>query len=233
MIKLTFPDLPRRELTLDSIDPVRGEPYPNGDGPPPLEGRVFLGGPHSRQVTPEFVADDPELSAYVERESEHHTYHLVFMNLSFAVEPVSPRLASATLDLRLSATVPTPEPVALSMTPRRITDSAQVQRGFRLGPQLMLMEVEASLGSIERTTVREEHELFLQALRLLRPDPAWEFRRTKSMNLEGAHDLVMVVRTARNTAAGVTCTVTASTKAHMRRWYRRELPDPLQLGAAL
>lgn len=233
MIELPVPDLPKRELTLESIDPVRGEAHPVGEAPPPLAGRIFLGGPYARQVTSDFVADDPGLSAYVDSESSHHAYHIVYMNLSFAARPVTPRLASATLSMKLSATVRTPEPIALSMSPRRMSDTTEVQRVFRLGPQLTLADVDASLGEIGKTTSRKEDEVFLQAMRLLRSDPAWEFRRTRTRDIEGSYDLVMIVRAARNAATGITCTVTASTKAHLRRWYRRELLDPLRLETAL
>ncbi|MDV7215225.1 hypothetical protein [Streptomyces prunicolor] len=233
MIELVVPELPQQELTLDSIDPVRGDAHPAGGGPPPLAGRIFLGGPHGRPLTREFVAADPDLAAYVERELEYHSYYLVYLNVSFAAEPAAPRLATATLDLKLSTTGNTSEPVALSMTPRQITDSVQVQRSVRFGPKLALMDVEATLGEVSKSTTRDEREVFLQALRQLRSDPTWEFRRTKTMDISGAFDLAMVVRTERDAAIGVTCTVTASTKGNLLRWYRQELAGPLQVGTVL
>jgi hypothetical protein len=119
------------------------------------------------------------------------------------------------------------------MTPRQITDTRQVQRSVRLGPQLALMNVEATLGEASKTTMREEREVFLQALRQLRSDPTWEFRRTKTMDISGAFNLAMVVRAERDAAIGVTCTMTASTKGNLLRWYRQELAGPLQVGTVL
>ena len=251
-VELVVPEMSRRDLTLDWVETVRGdvpadeEPVydapPDGEpaGPargypprvvPPLRGRVSVGGPFADPVTPEFVAANAELSAFVRTESAHHEYHVVYMSVSFAARPATPRLVAARVELTLSSTVRTPEPVALSMSPRHFSDSTQVQRVLKLGPQLSLLEVEAGLGEVSRTTTREDREYFLQALNPMRSDPVWEFRRTKAMDHVGAYDQVMVVRTARGAATSVSGVVSASTKGNVWRWYEQDLPEPLRLAS--
>ncbi|MCX5376138.1 hypothetical protein [Streptomyces sp. NBC_00091] len=119
------------------------------------------------------------------------------------------------------------------MSPYRVSDVSQVQKSWRLGPQLSLLGTDASIGEIGRTTSQAEHQLFLQALRPLRSDPAWEFRRTRTNELEGSHLLRLVVRTAYGTATGISCAITARAKTPLLRRYRKELPNPLRLETVL
>jgi hypothetical protein len=233
MIELSLPVLPEQELTLESDEPSRGGPDPGATGLPPLEGRVTLGGPFTVPVTPDYVADDPSLRMFVEQEAAHSVYHVVHLSLTFAGEPGAPRLARAAIELGLSSTSTAAEPVAWSMTPLRVTETAQVERSFTLGPTLKLHEAEASLGGIGQTVTGSRTDVFLQALRELRPDPAWEFTRTRDMHLYGSHRLTMVVRAPRDGATSLSGTVRAATKGGLLRWYRRELPDPLPLVSVL
>lgn len=233
MIEYSLPELPLREVVLDCVDPVRGGEEGVG-APPPLAGRISLGGPDSRPITRAMVAKDSELLAYLEDESRFHEYYLVQVAMSFAVRPVTPRLTSATLALSLTSTVSPPEPAAVSMTPWLINSSVQRERTIKFGPQLTILEVEASLGEISTKTTSEQREPFLRALKLRTSEPCWEFTRTKTMELANCHDLVMVVRTARNSSTGITCQVSARTRGNItRRWAERELPDPLILSSVL
>lgn len=243
MIELTTPELQTQELALESIDPSRGEdgtvggpadrdvPILGSTAPSPLRGRVFVGGPLARRITPAVVADDLELSAFIDRQSPHFDYHLVHLSVTF--QPGAPKLNKAVLDLRLTALNGPGEPIALSMTPRRLVDARQVQRTLRLGPQLTFMEVEATLGEYQRSSTAPSQKVFLEALRPLRSDPSWEFRRTPAMSLTGSHDLALVVRAPAGAPTAVSLTVSAATKANLVRWYRSTLPDPLRLDAVL
>jgi hypothetical protein len=231
MITVTLPALVEDQLTLDSDEPTRGA-HGTG-GVPPLAGRVAVGGPYAVPVTPEFVAGDPGLRAFVEREMAQNVYHLVHLSLSFAAEPAAPALDQAAIELRLSAATAVCPPVAWSMTPLQITDSVNVERTFRLGPELKLEEAGLSLGSVERTVSGPRTEIFLQAQRELRSDPAWEFQRTRTMRLYGSHRLVMVIRAGKDDAVSISGTVRAATRGNLLRWYRRELPGPLPLTAVL
>jgi hypothetical protein len=230
MIVVPLPALPEQQLTLEIDEPSRGA---RRDGGLVLADRIALGGPYAVPVTTDYVAGDPDLKAFVEQEAVHSVYHVVHLSVSFATEPATPPLDRASIELTLSATAGVAPPVAWSMTPLQVVDPVQVTRRFRLGPQLKLQEVEVSLGEIERTTSRQRPEIFLQAQRELRSDPAWEFHRTGGMKLHGSYRLIMVVRAARDEAASVSGAMRASVKGNLLHWYRRELPGPLSLAAAL
>lgn len=241
MIKLVLPPLRERSLTMEADWPTRTASDPRdhewetererGERPP-LAGRVAFGGPLAVPVTSDYVTDDPVLRVFVEREAAHSVYHLVHMSVSFAGEPATPRLDSVVIELTMSSTGG-PEPVAWSMAPLRITDPVQIERGFRLGPNLKLQDLEVGVGEFEWKASSSRSEIFLQAHRELRADPAWEFRRTAAMALYGSHRLIMVVRSARDEATSVTGTIRAATKGNLLRRYRRDLPDPLSLAAVL
>jgi hypothetical protein len=233
MIELSLPTLPERELTLESDDPSRDGSDSGAPGLPPLEGRVTLGGPLALPLTPDQITDDPVLRAYVEQEAAHSVYHLVHLSLSFAGQPGAPRLTSAKIELKLSSTSTGTEPIAWSMTPLRVTDTTQMERGFTLGPSLKLSEMEASVGEIKQTVTGSRTEVFLQALRELQPDPAWEFTRTRDMDLYGSYRLIMVVRAPLDGATSLSSTVRAATRTGLLRKYRRELPEPLTLVSVL
>lgn len=233
MIELPFPVLPEQQLILESDEVSRGGSESGGQGVAPLEGRVAVGGPYAVRITPDQVSDDPGLRMFVEQEAAHSVYHLVHLSLSFTGGSGVTPLARAAMELKLSSTSTAAEPVAWSMTPLRVTDTAQVERSFTLGPQLKLNDIEVSLGEVGRTVTQTRTDVFLQALRELRPDPAWEFARTRDMNLYGSHRLTMVVRAPRDGATSLSGTVRAATKANLLRWYKRELPDPLPLVSVL
>jgi hypothetical protein len=231
MIMIPLPALPEQDLILDSSGPSRGEPH-NGSVPP-MVGRIALGGPLAVPVTPDYVAADPALRAFVDREAAHSVYHIAHLSVSFAAEPATPRLHTASIELMLSPGGHEPEPVAWSMSPLLVTDPARVERRFRLGPELKLQDMELSLGEVEKTVSRQQAEVFLRAQRELRSDPAWEFKRTKSMNMYGSYRLVMVVRSARDGVTSMRVTLRVATKGNLLRWYRSDLPEPISVTAIL
>jgi hypothetical protein len=236
MIELAWPELPLRDLTLDCIeapDRVTRSAVAAQPSPGPLAGRIRIGGPHSRKVSAEFVAADPELSAYVDRQSAFFEFYVVHLTVSFAVRPVAPRLRSATVQLRLTSVPAWPEPVALSMTPQIVVDEVHEERAIRIGPELKLLEAGASLGDYTRTRSSVRREPVVLGLGLDGCEPAWEFTRTSSADLAGDHRLAMVVKTAAGSAASVSGVVTARTEGNLRRRFERELAEPLQLDSVL
>ncbi|MGH3937573.1 MAG: hypothetical protein ACRDTG_02910 [Pseudonocardiaceae bacterium] len=149
-------------------------------------------------------------------------------------EPVTPRLEKAEVRLTLTSVGGAVAPIAWSMTPMRITHSSELTTTVQLGPQLALFGVEASLGSVERGRTEQRQEVYLEGLNALRSDPAWELRRTSTMELRGSHRLAMVVRTER----GATTTIGGCVHAAVRggSFLRREhsdLPRPLTVSAQL
>jgi hypothetical protein len=221
MIEIAVPPLRERELTLEPVTETRGDH--EAARLPPLTRRIALGGPLAVPVTPDYVAGYPDLRTFVEQEAGHSTYRLVHLSVSFAAEPAAPRLEAVTLEFRLTAAREAPQPVAWSMAPLRLTDVAHVERSFRLGPHLKLEDVEVSAVEYEKVTSRQQVEVFLQAQRELRSDPAWEFRRTRALDLYGSHRLVMVVRAGREQATGISGTVHAVTKGNLLRRYRQQV----------
>ncbi|NKZ01648.1 hypothetical protein [Nocardiopsis alborubida] len=198
-----------------------------------MTGRVFLGGPISVPVTPDYVAEAPDLRAFVEREAEHSAYHLVHLSVSFRSAPGLPRLYTSSVELRLSSPSKVRAPVAWSMSPLRVSDVSQTERTFSLGPELKFQDVEMTVGGYEASTSRTRAVPFLLGVRELREDPGWEFTRTRTMSLDGSHRLVLVVRSDRTAPTGVTVTVRASTRGNLLRRYKSALPKPLTLTAVL
>jgi hypothetical protein len=222
VIDIACPALQEHGLTLDLVASFRG--LHEAPRTPSLTGRIALGGPFAVPVTPEYVAGDADLRAFVEQESAHSTFHLVHMSVSFAAEPSAPQLETTTLYLRLGCAAGLREPVAWSMTPLRAADATQVERRVKLGPQLKLIDAE-----FEQTVSRQRDEIFLQAQRELRSDPAWEFRRTKNSPLYGSHRLIMVVRAAKGQPTSISAAVSATARGNLLRRYAREFQDVLSL----
>jgi hypothetical protein len=235
MIPVAFPDLPEQALVLEPDRRYRSGTggLPEEDGTQLLAGRIALGGPYAVPVTPDYVAADPELRTFVVQEAAHNVYYLVHLSVSFAAEPTRPRLERLAIELRLSSSVTPPTPVAWSMAPLRLSDSVQVEHGFRLGPELKLAGAEFKVGEVERNVSEQRAKVFLQAQRELRSDPAWEFTSARKMSLYGSYRLVMVVRTAKDAATSVSSTLRAATRGNLLHRYRRELPESLPLTTVL
>jgi hypothetical protein len=231
VLVVSLPSLPEQGLTLESSDPSRGAH--EAARVPPLTDRIALGGPVAVAVTPDYVADDPGLRAFVAGEAAHAVYYLVHLSVSFAAEPASPRLDSAALDLTLSGPADAPQPVAWSMSPLRVSDPVQLERRFSLGPELKLADVSVKLGELDRTVSRQREDIFLQAQGELRADPRWEFQHTPAARLYGSFRLIMVVRAATGQPTSLSATIRAATKGNLLRRYRRELTGPLALTAVL
>ncbi|MFF7076412.1 hypothetical protein [Streptomyces lavendulae] len=236
MIEFDDPQLPEQDLVLLPDEALRGDEPGTGQGPdapPPLRGRVRLGGPLAQRLTHDQLAGDPGLTEYLTGQADAYDYYLVHLSLTFAPTPQRPRLEFAHLALDLSAKPETPPPLAHSMDPMRLTDAVQVTRTRRLGPQLSLLGTDASLGEVGRNQEYTAHQPFAQALGLHGSTPGWEFRRTVATELTGCHVLRLVVRTAVGSVTDLACTVTAGVKIPLLRRYTRTLPHPLRLEATL
>jgi hypothetical protein len=196
-----------------------------------LERRVSVGGPVAVPVTPGYVADDRDLRAFVEQEARRARYHLVHFAMTF--EPCGsgdPALEAASIEIVLSSHDSAVDPIAWSMLPLRVLDPFQVTQSAKLGPELKFLGVEATAGSVEGSRTQQHAEVFLEGLRVLRADPAWQFERTRSFSLSGSHRLMMVVRAGRGATVRGNITVRASIRQRRIFSYRADLPDPLQLS---
>ncbi|MDT3398736.1 hypothetical protein RKE29_19145 [Streptomyces sp. B1866] len=205
------------------------DPWPTGpvppDGPSPLGDRIMLGGPLSVPVTPELIADDAELRAFVAQEAATAAYHLVHTSLTCDRDG-GPALRAVSLGFGLSAGAGAPfQPVAWSMTPKRLTEAIQTTTSAQLGPQL---------GFVGHSRTTQRGRVCLEALRELRSDPGWEIRRTRTVRIGGTYRLTMVVRAPRGAAVRTAVAVRATVRRGLgSRHYRQDLPGPLLLDAAL
>ncbi|WP_175408449.1 hypothetical protein [Streptomyces sp. TRM64462] len=233
MIELADPQLIEQDLELLPGDAVRGDPARPDDEKPPLAGRIKLGGPEARRLTPDWLAADPELARYHQEQSHVYDFFLLTLSVTFVSAAQRPRLEFAHVGLSLTTKPGAPEPIAHSMDPMRRTDAVQVTRTRRLGPQLSLLGADASLGEMGRTVGFTTHQPWVEALGLHAAEPAWEFRRTVATELSGCHVLSAVIRTGAGAATDVACTVTAGVKIPLLRRYHRKLRDPLRLEVAL
>ncbi|MGR3932866.1 hypothetical protein [Streptomyces sp. BRA346] len=226
MIDVILPALPERELT-----PV-SEETPQA---PALTGRITLGGPVSVPVTSELVAADPELLAFVEAEAHTAVYHLLLCAVSCTQDPTplgKERVALHTvnLDLTLSTEADTEAagpaafgPVAWSMAPHQLTDTADPSAPVRLGPRLALRDDSHAPPPGERVC--------LEARRELRSDPGWEIRRTGTVPIGGTYRLAMVVRAPRGTVSLAAVAVGATVReGHTLHRFRAEIPRPVRLA---
>lgn len=234
MQNVEIPELSNRPVVL-ALDErtLRGGKRDNQEAEPmpALRGRVLVGGPVAVPVTPRYVADDSDLRAFVEQEAKRARYHLVHFAMTFErAESAAPALEAASIEIVMSSHNSATNPIAWSMLPMRVLDPFQITQAVKLGPQLKLHEAELSLGSVERSRTQQHAEVFLEALRELRADPAWQFERTKSFNLTGSHRLTMVVRAGRGATVRGSITVKATIRPHRLFSYRADLPDPLQLS---
>lgn len=238
MIEFAFPELPGEPLSLplDRTGRSPGGPVPAG---PPLDGRVSLGGPLAVPVTSAYAADDKDLAAFVEQEAARAVYHVVHLAVAMAPEPRTPRLDSVRVELNLSAHGSPAgsgqePPIAWSMAPSKIDDEEQIGTTLRLGPQLKIAPLEATLGDYSRTrTVRRSRPL-LEAVGELSPQPRWVMRGTKDTPLTGSQRLVLVVRVPIGIVAELATTVQASVmKGSILRRYVRQLPGALSLSTVV
>lgn len=219
MIDVVLPDLPQRELSLPAAGPVRG---PGGSAPPPLGGKVLLGGPVSVPLDAKAVAHDMELQAFVEAEATSAVYHLLHLSITCEQESGGPELRTVDVDLTLSAdTVAAFQPTAWSMTPKQLTETVESTTSAQLGPQLAFV-------GYSRTV--QQSRVCLEALRELRSDPGWQIRHTRAARIGGTYRLAMVVRAPRGATSRAAVTVEAAVrKGPVMRRYREAVPDPVSL----
>lgn len=234
MQNVEFPELSHRPVVL-ALDErtLRGAERDDQEAEPmtALRGRVSVGGPVAVPVTSRYVADDSDLRAFVEQEAKKARYNLVHFAMTFErARSADPALETASIEILLSSHDSAVKPIAWSMLPLRVLDPFQVTQVVKLGPQLKLHEAEFNIGSVERSRTQQHAQVFLEALRELRADPAWQFERTKSFSLTGSHRLIMVVRADRGATVRGTITVKAAIRLRRLFSYRADLPHPLQLS---
>ncbi|WP_433372097.1 hypothetical protein ACQPZX_48780 [Actinoplanes sp. CA-142083] len=234
MTEISPPALDAGPLQLDlESTVVRGS-----DGvlpePPDLSGRVFLGGPVSMPITAD-SAGDPGLAAWLKSQQDRYAFWRLHLEATFQTRDGEPPFESATVQLALASPDGSGEaPITWSMAPRRLTDDVEVVRRWQLGPELGLADVTATVGSVGGETKSRQSAIYLEAVRLLRPDAGWEFRRTKQRPLAGLPEPLMAIVRA---PAGGTVQLVVSVRATVRERqlfrYRSRSATPVLLSAEL
>lgn len=226
MTDVLFPEIPEQSLSFHAVTRYRGPEEQTGASAA-LDGRVFLGGPTAFPMTAKRY---PGMRAYLEADAAHHRYYEVHLALSFKGADEPPPVHTVSLEMRLSSPASATQPIAWSMAPARIEDPADRDLKFEIRPQIKIVGVEASAGSISGT-VNRAGQPFLVALGELGSNPGWEIRHT-SLPLDGQQRLILVIRAAKDVDTQVDIQVTATTKSSVLRRYRA-LPVPLKLSALL
>jgi len=228
MMEISPPELSEVPLAmvLGTVDRDT-EPSPP-DPASALDGRLRLGGPVSVPVTTAYTADNPELQMFVEQEAAQYRYHLVHLALTATSEPDHDRFERVLIQLDLSGDGPE-APIAWSMTPDRVDGEAQLSTKWHLGPHLKLFDV-----SVEHTETRAGGARYLEALYVLRSDPAWELHSIRGREISGIHRLTLVVRSPIASTTRIDGSVQATLVRGRRPWRARAgLPAPLTLSAVL
>lgn len=214
--------LDTRQIRHDGNGPA-GEPAPE----PVLAGRVAVGGPIAANVAKAMVDEDPALAAFVESQEATSRFMLLHLAVTFQGTDDDPPLQSASVEFKLSSESG-PAPIAWSMAPAVVSHPSQISQTVKIGPQLKLFGVEASGLSVERSRTHQSEEVFLEALRELRSDPAWEFSRTRTMTLRGSHRLIMIAQGPRGTSARGEIKIRAAVRRRRLFSYQAVL-DPMTL----
>lgn len=176
-----------------------------------LEGWVSLGEPVVLPLTPERLADDPALRDFVAR--EEFAFCLVHLACSFRPREGEP-FANAWLEVLLARAdgMPRPLPVAWSMYPRRLEKAVEVSRTVRLGASLKVEDIAGAESGMEQEERWTHHEVYLQALNELQPNPIWEFHSTPRAEIRGLQRLVLVVRAPKAAPAQATVRLSATVR---------------------
>lgn len=230
MIDIDLPDLPPHVLDFVPEDvPVRDYPAEEEDLPSPA-GRVVFEGPRAVPVTAQYVAKDPELEAFVVGEAPHSSYYLVHAALMLRADDDEPPFESDVVRMRLSAGNAA-APIAWSIRPQRVAETAEVTTGWQLGPKLSIADVAGfELGSMERSTTETHEEVYLESRGELGSTPEWLLHRTANRPLRGSHRLIMVVRAPRGAVTEATITVRTRVRARQLLWHRSRDLNPVVIS---
>ncbi|GAA3250438.1 hypothetical protein ACFO1B_40145 [Dactylosporangium siamense] len=225
----TMSDLPPFDPPLVPV-PMRADPesYRSPDDPawPALGGRVLFGGPFAERVDADFQLADAPVRPFLAG-NPGFTYTLIRSTVSFMSGPSDPPFVEASLHFILESTPPgdATAPVAWSMAPARVTNPRKVTSRRRLGPQLKILAVEATLGDREEIEEREVPTPSLTTAGLWTATASWTLHRTADRPLDGQQpELGMVVKHPAGAATDLTVVVYTSVRGTgLRRYSTRDL----------
>ncbi|MFI5492314.1 hypothetical protein [Actinoplanes sp. NPDC051859] len=225
MTALTVPELDGQPLTLIPEEPASRGSEQEAD-PELLAGRISLGGPLSVLLTEDGIGD-ADGKVFLKAEAGAYDYRLMHLSLTVTDAAEAP---FETITLAVTLSSGGGPVVAWSMAPERIVDTAHLTRSYKLGPQLSIAGVDASLGGIEGSRSRESAEVLVEALRPLRADPAWLIRRGGQVPVRGLYRFAMVVRAPHGRQVETEIVVSAAVRQRRLFGYRLARPVVVPLG---
>ena len=217
------------ELSLKSVDLAPSDPQFRRASTAPrelLSDRLHFGGPVAVPIGTNDVDVDTDLVAFIRGEAATARYVLVHSALTFHSDPGDPEFESAEVLMDLSDETGTLEVIAWSLLPQSAAMPFETSRGFALGPSLKLSGVDLTVGSVDGTTTRHGHDVFLRAIDELTSHAGWKFQRTPTVELDGSYRLVMIVRASALGKAQLSVTLAATVRASglRPRRFRSVLP---------
>jgi hypothetical protein len=159
---------------------------------PSLEGRLSVGVP---TVTSLVTVDlDDTQRRYIDAQPDHE-FHLLHLGCTF-LGGDGERIESAWFEVHMEQPGIAAEagPIAWSMSPTRLVDKKTVERTVSFGAELKILDTLSIGPSVEQTTTTEPQHVWLRAFGELEPTIAWEFRSSNTIEIDGSHRLLAVVR---------------------------------------
>ncbi len=164
---------------------------------PSLDGRLSVGVP---TVTPLVTVDlDDGQRRYIEAQPDHQ-FHLLHLGCSF-LGGDGERIESAWFEVHMEQPgIPAEAgPIAWSMSPTRLVEKKTVARTVSFGAELKILDALSIGPSVEQTTTTEPKHAWLRAFGELEPTIAWEFRSSNTIEIDGSHRLLAVIRSPAGT----------------------------------
>ena len=185
MADLELPEGQQIPLRLE-LRTIRGRPAPAA--PFLLDGRIAVGEPQVRRLTPADAGPDAELAHFIESESATWDYYLVALSCTFVSDNGQPQLATAWLRLTLTGQGDAGDPIAYSMDPLVLDEIQPLPYTIKLTVRCVISSEFSLQGD------RGKRRSAVQALYEGTSKPAWTFARTPAKPLHGVQRLRLVVR---------------------------------------
>ncbi len=190
MIEIDVPELRMAEVQF--VPDARQLRGPGSIVPdPPLDGLASMGVPVVVGLDDAYLAQDPELAAFVA--SQQPTYRFALVHLAVTFRPdrkdLSPKKAWAMFSLNAPASAIASAPIVWSMQPDRLETEEKIPSTVKLGAKLSLVELTG-----ERSTIETRRTTTVEAFGLQETRATWEFSAGGRPRLLGSQRLALVTR---------------------------------------
>jgi len=174
--------------------------------PDSLPTRIQFGGPLATPLLVSDVQNDPDLVAFMRNAKA--SWQLVHSGVTFQTGSGDRELETGDVQLHLRGA----DAVAWSLLPELASTPIETAASFSFAPNLTLAGWGGSLGDAGKTATQQGQEPYLRADGLMGSDPAWRFKRTDMVTLDGTYRLVMVVRASVGATARLGVTLGGSVR---------------------